>query len=85
METAIRIARIHRLDSTSLRVLEKLSEELGDQAGRVSYTKIAQELDLSRNAVKYAVERMIQRGTIEYKNGDLSLKGVIVHVEKASK
>lgn len=84
MENAIRIARIHRLDETSLRVLEKLHEELGQEAGRVSYTKIANELGYTRNAVKYAIERMIQRGTVECKDGKLSVKGTIVRVKRAT-
>lgn len=82
MEQLVKLGKLHKLDSTATDVLKILAEELGEDERYISYTEIAKRLSLSRNCVKYAVERMIARGTITCRNGKLSVQGTIVTLKE---
>ncbi|MBQ8291905.1 MAG: winged helix-turn-helix domain-containing protein [Clostridia bacterium] len=80
MEKAIKLDKLKKIDETSAKVFKALSEELGDASKHVSYTAIAARLKLSRNAVRYAVDRMIADGLVQCKDGELSVAEVLVTV-----
>lgn len=55
----------------SLLVFRAIKRELGDKRGRVDYQKIADELGLVWNNVKYAVNALVKAGVIEKEDGEL--------------
>ena len=80
MEKAIRIGKLKKIDETSAKVLRHLSEKIGMSEEYVSYTDIAETLRLSRNAVKYAIERMHKDGRGEIRDRKISLGDAVVEI-----
>jgi DNA-binding Lrp family transcriptional regulator len=80
MSNAILIDKLKKIDETSAKVLKRLTLELEGGARHVSYTALAAELGLTRNAVKYAIERMTVDGILEIEGDKLALSGAIVNV-----
>lgn len=57
----------------SLRVFRALKRELGDRRGRVDYQKVADELGLVWNNVKYAVNALVKAGVVAKEDGELRI------------
>lgn len=84
MEKAIRLAKLKKIDATSVRILKAIAEQIGDREERVSYPDLERSLDLSWNAISRSIDRMVEDGLIERKDGKLSLQGTIVTLKEKS-
>lgn len=79
MERALKIAELKPLDKTAIDVLRVISLHLGDDAEkRVDYNLIADSLNISRDTVSKAINRMVKRGVLRRKNGKLSILNAVV-------
>lgn len=79
MERALKIAELKPMDKTAIDVLRVISLHLGDDAEkRVDYNLIADSLNISRDTVSKAINRMVKRGVLRRKNGKLSILNAVV-------
>lgn len=69
----IRTNRTTHLTVATLRVYQCLKDKLQDRAEVVDYRKIADEVGMSWNGVKYAVSALIRYGFIKKEGGKLSV------------
>ena len=69
----IRTERTTHLTVATLRVYQCLKDKLQDRAEVVDYRKIADEVGMSWNGVKYAVSALIRYGFIKKEGGKLSV------------
>lgn len=69
----IRTERTTHLTVATLRVYQCLKDKLQDCAEVVDYRKIADEVGMSWNGVKYAVSALIRYGFIKKEGGRLSV------------
>ena len=70
--------KIDTLTVRALRVMKSLQRELGECSGRVPYGKIAKELGLEWNHVKYDVKRLVKAGVLDVSGGKISILKRIV-------
>lgn len=79
MERALKIAELKPMDKTAIDVLRVISLHLGnDSEKRVDYNLIAKSLNITRDTVSKAINRMVERGVLRRKNGKLSILNVVV-------
>ena len=69
----IRTDRTSHLTIATLRVYQCLKNKLQDRAEVVDYRKVADEVGMSWNGVKYAVSALIRYGFIKKEDGKLSV------------
>ena len=70
---AIRMEAIEKLHVAEINVLVMLVERLGTEEKRLDYKELAEDLRLSRNTVKYNIEKLIEAGLVAKKGGKLSV------------
>lgn len=70
---AIRMEAIEKLHVAEINVLVMLVERLGTEEKRLDYKELAEDLGLSRNTVKYNIEKLIEAGLVAKKGGKLSV------------
>lgn len=79
MTRALKIENLTEIDKTSAQILRVISLHLGeDSAAFVDYELIAKSLNLDRDTVRKAVNRMIKNRTLKIENGKLSIPNAIV-------
>lgn len=79
MTRALKIEKITEIDKTSAQILRVISLHLGaDSAAFVDYNLIAKSLNLDRDTVRCAVNRMIKNKILEKKDGKLSIPNAVV-------
>ena len=79
MTRALRIENLTELDKTSVQILRVISLHLGeDSAAFVDYSLIAKSLNLERDTVRKAVNRMIKNKILKKENGKLSIQNAIL-------
>ena len=79
MERALKIAELKPMDKTAIDVLRVISLHLGnDSEKRVDYNLIAKSLNITRDTVSKAINRMVERGVLRRKNGKLSILNAVV-------
>ena len=80
---AIKIDELKPIDETSVQILRVISLHLGqDPSAFVDYKLIAKSLNLDRDAVRKAVNRMIRSKILQKENGKLSIRNsVLVEME----
>lgn len=79
MTRALKIEELTEIDKTSAQILRVISLHLGeDSAAFVDYELIAKSLNLDRDTVRKAVNRMIKNRTLKIENGKLSIPNAIV-------
>ncbi len=71
---AIRMEAIEKLHVAEINILVMLVDRLGAEEKRLDYKELAEDLGLSRNTVKYNVEKLIDAGLIAKRGGKLSVK-----------
>lgn len=70
---AIKMEAIAKLHVAEINILVLLAERLGTDSKRIDYREFAEELGLSRNAVKYNVDKLISAGLVHVIGGKLSI------------
>ena len=65
---------IEKLHVAEINILVMLVDRLGAEEKRLDYKELAEDLGLSRNTVKYNVEKLIDAGLIAKRGGKLSVK-----------
>lgn len=79
MTRALRIENLTELDKTSAQILRVISLQLGeDSAAFVDYKLIARSLNIDRDTVRSAVNRMIKNGVLKKKDGKLSIQNAVL-------
>jgi len=79
MTRALKIENLAAIDETSAQVLRVISLHLGEEAEkRVDYQLIADSLNISRDTVRKAVNRMVKNRTLAKRNGMLSIPGAVM-------
>lgn len=79
MTRAIKIENLNEIDKTSAQILRVISLHLGaEEAAFVDYNLIAESLNLDRDTVRKAVNRMIKNGVLTKADGKLSIKNAVV-------
>ncbi|MBS5023199.1 MAG: hypothetical protein KH054_08590 [Firmicutes bacterium] len=79
MTRALKIEKLTEIDKTSAQILRVISLHLGaDEAGFVDYELIAKSLNLDRDTVRKAVNRMIKNGVLKKMDGKLSIQNSVV-------
>lgn len=80
---AIKIDELKPIDETSVQILRVISLHLGqDPSAFVDYKLIAKSLNLDRDTVRKAVNRMIRSKILQKENGKLSIRNsVLVEME----
>ena len=80
---AIRIDELKPIDETSVQILRVISLHLGqDPSAFVDYKLIARSLNIDRDTVRKAVNRMIRSKILQKENGKLSIRNsVLVEME----
>lgn len=81
---AIKIDELKPIDETSVQILRVISLHLGqDPSAFVDYKLIAKSLNLDRDTVRKAVNRMIRSKILQKENGKLSIRNsVLVEMEE---
>lgn len=81
---AIRIDELKPIDETSVQILRVISLHLGqDPSAFVDYKLIARSLNIDRDTVRKAVNRMIRSKILQKENGKLSIRNsVLVEMEE---
>ena len=81
---AIKIDELKPIDETSVQILRVISLHLGqDPSAFVDYKLIAKSLNLDRDTVRKAVNRMIRSKILQKENGKLSSRNsVLVEMEE---
>lgn len=79
MTRALKIENLTELDKTSAQILRVISLHLGeDSAAFVDYKLIARSLNIDRDTVRCAVNRMIKNGVLKKTDGKLSIQNSVV-------
>ncbi|HIU58874.1 MAG TPA: hypothetical protein IAC57_02110 [Candidatus Scatosoma pullistercoris] len=80
---AIKIDELKPIDETSVQILRVISLHLGqDPSAFVDYKLIARSLNIDRDTVRKAVNRMIRSKILQKENGKLSIRNsVLVEME----
>ena len=79
MTKAIKIENLTKIDATSAQILRVISLHLGeDSAAFVDYKLIARSLNIDRDTVRSAVNRMIKNGVLKKKDGKLSIQNAVL-------
>ena len=79
MTRAIKIENLRAIDQTSIQILRVISLKLGERdAAFVNYSTIAQSLNIDRDTVRKAVNRMIKHKILKQVNGKLSITDSIL-------
>ena len=79
MTRALKIEKLTEIDKTSAQILRVISLPLGaDEAAFVDYELIAKSLNLDRDTVRKAVNRMIKNGVLKKMDGKLSIQNSVV-------
>lgn len=79
MTRALKIENLTELDKTSAQILRVISLHLGeDSAAFVDYKLIARSLNIDRDTVRSAVNRMIKNGVLKKKDGKLSIQNAVL-------
>ena len=79
MTRAIKLGDLVPLDETSIQVLRVVSLHMGEKTeAYVDYKLIADSLDLDRDTVRKAVNRMIAKKVLSKRNGKLAIEKAIV-------
>ena len=79
MTRAIKIENLTKIDATSAQILRVISLHLGaDSAAFVDYKTIAKSLNMDRDTVRKAVNRMIKNGVLKKKDGKLSIQNAVL-------
>lgn len=79
MTRAIKIENLTKIDATSAQILRVISLHLGaDEAAFVDYELIAKSLNLDRDTVRKAVNRMIKNGVLKKTDGKLSIQNSVI-------
>lgn len=81
---AIKIDELKPIDETSVQILRVISLHLGqDPSAFVDYKLIARSLNIDRDTVRKAVNRMIRSKILQKENGKLSIRNsVLVEMEE---
>lgn len=81
---AIKIDELKPIDETSVQILRVISLHLGqDPSAFVDYKLIARSLNIDRDTVRKAVNRMIRSKILQKENGKLSIRNsVLVDMEE---
>lgn len=75
---AIKIENIKRLCATDADILRIIALKLGEKdRGFVDYKLIARSLNIERDTVRKAINRMVRRKVLQKENGELSIPGAI--------
>ncbi len=76
---ALKIENLTKIDATSAQILRVISLHLGaETAAYVDYSLIAKSLDIDRDTVRKAVNRMIQNKILKKENGKLSIPNAVL-------
>jgi hypothetical protein len=78
IEPKIMLSKLKKIDETSVKVLKELWRMNGNVPMRVSYTEIADKLSITRNAVKYSIERMARDGLLIIKDEKLAVNKEVI-------
>ena len=79
MTRALKIENLTELDKTSAQILRVISLHLGeDSAAFVDYKLIAGSLNIDRDTVRKAVNRMIRSKILQKENGKLSIRNSVL-------
>ena len=79
MTRAIKLGDLVPLDETSIQVLRVVSLHMGEKTeAYVDYKLIADSLDLDRDTVRKAVNRMVAKKVLSKRNGKLTIEKAIV-------
>lgn len=79
MTRALKIENLTKIDATSAQILRVISMHLGaEPAAFVDYKLIAKSLNLDRDVVRKAVNRMIKNGVLKKSDGKLSIQNSVV-------
>lgn len=70
---AICMEAIEKLHVAEINILVMLADRLGTEEKRLDYKELAEELGLSRNTVKYNVEKLVEAGLVIKRGGKLSV------------
>lgn len=74
MKRALKIENLKPIDKTAVDVLRVISLHLGDEESKyVDYDVIAKSLNITRDTVAKAVNRMVEHGVLRKKHGKLSI------------
>ena len=79
MTRAIKLGDLVPLDQTSIQVLRVISLHMGEKTeAYVDYKLIGDSLDLDRDTVRKAVNRMVAKKVLSKRNGKLTIEKAIV-------
>ena len=79
MTRAIKIENLTKIDATSAQILRVISLHLGeDSSAFVDYKLIAGSLNIDRDTVRCAVNRMIKNGVLKKTDGKLSIQNAVL-------
>ncbi|MBS5023912.1 MAG: helix-turn-helix domain-containing protein [Firmicutes bacterium] len=79
MTRAIKIENLTKIDATSAQILRVISLHLGaDSAAFVDYKTIAKSLNMDRDTVRKAINRMIKNRILKIENGKLSIPNAVI-------
>ena len=79
MTRALKIEKLTEIDKTSAQILRVISLHLGaDEAVFVDNSLIAKSLNIDRDTVRCAVNRMIKNGVLKKTDGKLSIQNSVV-------
>ena len=79
MTRAIKLGDLVPLDETAIQILRVLSLHMGEKdEAYVDYKLIGDSLDLDRDTVRKAVNRMIAKKVLSKRNGKLAIEKAIV-------
>ena len=79
MTRALKIEKLTEIDKTSAQILRVISLHLGaDSAAFVDYKTIAKSLNMNRDTVRKAINRMIKNRILKIENGKLSIPNAVI-------
>ena len=79
MTRALKIEKLTEIDKTSAQILRVISLHLGaDSAAFVDYKTIAKSLNMNRDTVRKAINRMIKNRILKIENGKLSIPSAVL-------
>lgn len=79
MTRALKIEKLTEIDKTSAQILRVISLHLGaDEAAFVDYELIAKSLNMDRDTVRKAINRMIKNRILKIENGKLSIPSAVL-------
>ena len=79
MTRALKIEKLTEIDATSAQILRVISLHLGaEPAAFVDYKTIAKSLNMDRDTVRKAINRMIRNKILKIENGKLSITNAVL-------